>query len=119
MSTITVSHGSDSDYKSIQAAVDNAYNGDEIIIKQGIYNENVSIHGKTITIRGENDVVVENNSKDIFSLKNSDSVIDNITIKQKALGVWDFPIDICGRRPTIKNCKIYGGTSSCIGIAMG
>ena len=44
-------------YPTIQEAIDVAEDGDEIIIQQGTYNENIVIK-KSITLRGEPDQVV-------------------------------------------------------------
>jgi parallel beta-helix repeat protein len=42
------------DYENIQWAVDNAMEGDTIIVRDGTYNENVDINVANLTIRSEN-----------------------------------------------------------------
>lgn len=49
MAAITVENG-----QSIQAAIDNANDGDEIIVKKGVYNECLCIE-KEITLKGESE----------------------------------------------------------------
>ncbi|MCD6494385.1 MAG: hypothetical protein J7K36_11460 [Archaeoglobaceae archaeon] len=41
------------DYESIQQAIDNANNGDTIIVRDGIYKENIKID-KSVTLKSEN-----------------------------------------------------------------
>ena len=41
-------------YDTIQEAVDNASSGDMIIVKDGVYNENVDVNVTNLTIRSEN-----------------------------------------------------------------
>jgi parallel beta-helix repeat protein len=67
----------DSTYTSIQAAVDDASDGDEIIVKPGEYVENISV-GKPLTIRSESGytsttVVAKNSDNRVFQIT-SDSV---------------------------------------------
>jgi len=45
---------SGADYTKIQDAIDNANNGDEIIVSQGTYTENIDFKGKNITLRSTN-----------------------------------------------------------------
>lgn len=50
------------DYLTIQAAIDASQNGDLIIVKPGIYKENINFNGKEVTVRStdpeDNDIVV-------------------------------------------------------------
>lgn len=51
---IIVSKEKDGDYTSIQEAVDSAKEGDTILIKEGIYNERVTVTTPGLTIMGSN-----------------------------------------------------------------
>ena len=68
------------DYATIQEAVDSASSGNTIIVRDGIYNENVYVNKDNLTIRSENgagSTFVQANNPDgnVFDIR-----IDNITI---------------------------------------
>jgi pectin methylesterase-like acyl-CoA thioesterase len=59
------------DYSTIQAAVDASLSGDTIIVASGIYTENVSIIGTSLTIEGSGTVstIVDGNaSGSVFTI---------------------------------------------------
>lgn len=83
--TIVVSQGSDGDYGTIQAAVDAAQPGDTIVVKKGIYYEDVTItkggtEDKPITLRAESngfrDVVITAADQDIREHKKTWTVVE-------------------------------------------
>ncbi len=45
---------SDADYTSIQAAIDEAYDGDTILVNDGIYPGTIDFMGKSITVKSKN-----------------------------------------------------------------
>ena len=51
---IIVSKGKEGDYTTIQDAIDNAKSGDTILIKEGIYNERITVKTPGLTIIGSN-----------------------------------------------------------------
>jgi parallel beta-helix repeat protein len=93
---ITVSNGTDlaADFTSIQAAVNAANPGDEIIVKPGIYIENLEIN-KSLSILSESgrpsDTIIQaaDNSKDVFGIWANDVIIKgfSITGPESASGV--------------------------------
>src|ERR1051326_1579738 len=42
------------DYKAIQTAIDNSHDGDVIVVRPGVYNENINFKGKAITVSSTN-----------------------------------------------------------------
>lgn len=61
--------------KSIQAAIDSATAGDEILIRRGTYNEAIVIDGKeNITIRGEGEAWLKVPTGDIITIRNSSGI---------------------------------------------
>ena len=52
--TIYVDDDGTADFNSIQAAINDANDGDIIIVKAGLYPESVQFHGKNITLRSTN-----------------------------------------------------------------
>jgi len=53
-STITVGKGGGYDYSTIQAAINAAANGDEIIVSPATYVENINFKGKSVIVRSSN-----------------------------------------------------------------
>jgi len=51
--TITVDDDGPADHRSIQAAIDNSWHGDTIVVKPGVYRERVVFNGRRITVRSE------------------------------------------------------------------
>ena len=90
-------------YASIQAAVDAAQNGDTILVAAGIYQEQVLVNGKTLTLTGEPGAIIEApptlvssftgstsstpNKFALIGVENSANVtIDNLTIDGQGSG---------------------------------
>jgi len=51
---ITVGNDGPADFNNIQAAIDDANDGDEVIVSPSIYNENINFGGKNIVLRSTN-----------------------------------------------------------------
>jgi hypothetical protein len=130
------------DYNNIQAAIDAAFDGDEVIVADGVYtgdgNHDIDFQGKVITVRSENgpnDCVIDcqgttQSSRRGFyfhSCENEDSILDGFTIingycSEGVLpeGGAIFCLNAC-TNPTIRNCVIRenaaysGGGISCYG----
>ncbi|RXA20460.1 cell surface protein [Methanosarcina sp. MSH10X1] len=91
--TVNNSTGEAADFTSIQAAIDNASNGDTILIFPGIYEENVDVYVTNVTLTSESasseDTVVRAASSldDIFYI-----IADGVTIRGLNIdGPVDFP----------------------------
>ncbi len=80
--------GSGSDnFNSIQDAVNDASDGDEIFIYEGIYRENIIIN-KSIKIIGENQastIIDGSGLDDIFEIISDNVIISNITIRNSSI----------------------------------
>lgn len=107
--TITVSNdtGQAADFTSIQAAVDNAFPGDIILISPGIYKENIDVYVTNLTLVSESgnpvDTIVQAASSldDIFYV-----IADGVTISgMNVIGPVDFP-NAGIRLNGVKDCNI-------------
>ena len=85
---ITVSNSTDqtADFTSIQAAVNNAYPGDTVLVYPGVYNENIEIGIENLTVASASgnpsDTVVQkaNGSKDIFRITADGVAVNGFSI---------------------------------------
>lgn len=120
-----------SDYDTIQAAIDDASDGDEIVVADGIYigdgNKNLDFRGKAITVRSENGpdnciIDCENSGRGFYfhSGENSASMVKGFTIRNGYVsGEWPQDsgggISCISSSPTItdniitNNSAIYSG----------
>ncbi len=107
--TITVSNntGQVADFTSIQAAVDNAFPGDIILISPGIYEENIDIYVTNLTLVSESgnpaDTIVQavNRLDDVFYI-----IADGVAIRGLNIaGPVNFP-NACIRLNGVKYCNI-------------
>ena len=108
------------DHSTIQAAIEVAVDGDEIIVSPGTYGENIDFLGKQITVKSTdpNDSnVVTNTIIDggqagcVVTFDNGEgnnSVLSGVTIRNgNSSGVY------CGNcSPTISNCTICENTAT-------
>lgn len=129
------------DYNTIQASVDAAFNGDEIIVSNGTYtgngNRDIDFKGKAVTVRSEDNnpfsCIIdcqgssgENHRGFYFnSGENEDSVLSGFMIKNGYVSQGNLPEGggiFCLNQhtdPTIKNCIVInnkahsGGGISC------
>jgi len=121
---ITVDDNGPADFNSIQAAINDANNGDIILVQPGIYtgdgNRDIDFLGKAITVKSENgpenciidcDATYEDNHRGFYFVHNEgrDSVLDGLTITNAYVVVGcegGAGIYIDGASPTINNCII-------------
>lgn len=121
---ITVDDDTPADFNNIQAGIDDANNGDTIIVADGIYrgvgNRDINFRGKTIVVRSENgpeSCIIDcsiliwrpsyYNGFYFYNKEDNDSIVDGFTIINGKTGV------MCGywyntgpSSPTITNCII-------------
>ena len=78
------------DYAKIQWAVDNASDGDTIVVRDGIYYESVTV-SKHLTIKSENgseNCIVNGGGSDVFTLKADGIRIEGFTITGGLNGIY-------------------------------
>jgi len=78
------------DYEKIQWAVDNATDGDTIIVRDGIYHESITVC-KQLTIKSENgpaNCIVNGTVSDVFTLKADGIRIEGFTITGGYDGIY-------------------------------
>jgi len=120
---ITVGHysppgGIHYDFETIQAAIDDSNDGDEIIVAKGRYYENINFKGKNVILRSTDpndpdkvaEVIIDGWRKGhvvtLASGEDANCVLDGFTIVR---GEADSGggIFCSGTKPTIRNCIIY------------
>ena len=115
--TITVADAG-ADHTSIQAAIDAANNGDEIIVSPGTYVENINFNGKAITVRSASgdpaDTIIDGGGNgSVVTCDNgetSTTVLDGFTITNGSAGdgggMYNYKSS-----PTVRNCAFIGNTA--------
>ncbi len=102
-------------YPAIQAAIDDASDGDTIIIADGTYsgegNYDIDFKGKSITLKSENgpkkcmiDCAKLGRAFDFHSGEDANSILDGFTIKNGSINNYGGAVICTASSPTIKNC---------------
>ena len=127
--TITVDDDGPADFNNIQAAINDANDGDTVLVKDGTYtgagNRDIDFLGKAITVRSENGpencIIDCNGAMDELQLhrgfvfhsdEDANSILDGLTITNGYM-----PDNLGGgiacwmSSPTIKNCIIVGNST--------
>ena len=91
--TITVDDEPDSDYTSIQSAVNNANDGDTILIYPGTYMENVDVHKELIIISksgdpGDTIVQADNPDDHVFHVNANNVTISGFNVTGGYYGIY-------------------------------
>ncbi len=104
---------------SIQAAINNAVDGDEIVIAPGTYHENIDMRGKAITLRSQNpddpeivastviDGAVYGSIITCSTLEGPDTIISGFTITN-GRAPNGAGLDLYCASPTVINCVFSG-----------
>jgi len=109
-------------YPTIQAAIDDASDGDTIWIADGQYsgegNFDIDFKGKAITVKSENgpqnciiDCQFKGRGFDFHNGEDENSVLDGIKISNGSAGGFGGGIKCTASSPTIINCIITGNTA--------
>jgi predicted outer membrane repeat protein len=105
------------DYTSLQSAIDNASDGDTIIVKDGTCTETITIDNKDLTIKSINGAAVTTiDSGDAFPVvtfqNGADTVIDGLTITGGNRGSgYGSGVVASNSSPTLANSIITGNYS--------
>ena len=114
------------DFNNIQAAIDNSWHGDIVIVLPGIYtgqgNRDITFGGRAITVRSvwpEEPFIVAATVIDCNGIgrgfefnsgEGPDSVLEGVSIVDgnavEGGGIW------CNSRPTIRNCRLVNNTAT-------
>ena len=117
--TITVADNG-ADHTSIQAAIDAANNGDEIIVSPGTYLEAINFNGKSITVRSASgdpaDTIIDGggNGRGVVTCTNgetSTTVLYGFTITNGSANSGGGRLYNESSSPTVTNCTFSGNTA--------
>lgn len=106
--TLIVAKSSDTDFSSISSAVREASEGDCILIKSGVYRENIVIDKKIHLIgqNPQNTIIDANNTGDCIYVDEDGITISNLTLQHSGPSGRDCGIELHGNFSTISNVKI-------------
>ena len=106
--TISVAKDGSGNYEKIQTAINNSQNGDNINVKNGIYQENILIN-KIISLNGqdkEKTVIDANNHEDGIKIEANWVNISNFRITNCGENDFDSGIEIRSSNVQVTNCSI-------------
>ncbi len=103
--------GSSYPYTSIQTAINDAVNDDEVLVHDGTYMENIRFNGKAITVQSENGAaatIIEGNGSGtlvgVGTKTTGAAVLNGVTITNRRTGL------AAGSEALITNCIIKNNT---------
>ncbi len=104
------------DCQTISAAIKKANAGDRILVKPGVYREDLVID-KRLEIIGDGepaDIVVESKNADCIIMKTDHALVRGLSLHNRAEGY--YAVDIPQGQLTLEYCDITSDTLACIGI---
>ena len=105
--TITVGKGGQCDFNSIQAAIDDANDGDTVMVEAGVYVEEIDFSGKAITVSGADGAPVLEavdyfcDAVSFYNGEGENSILQNFVIRNSYAGVF-----VRRGQPVLKNLTI-------------
>jgi len=113
--TLVVNATGGGDYTSIQWAVDNASDGDTILVESGVYIEQININ-KSISLVGSMDecIIDGNRSGTVITISSDGVEITGLTVKGSGGNQWCIELD------EVQNCSISGNniTENSMGLGL-
>ena len=115
----------DKRYSYIQFAIDDAMDNDEIVLSEGIYQENIDFNGKNLTLRSTNHhdpqivattVITGDGNNNVVTFsggEDANCVLAGFAITDGKRGIY-----CSGASPTITNCMVVGNGNADIGAGM-
>ncbi|TGO02046.1 hypothetical protein PN36_31280, partial [Candidatus Thiomargarita nelsonii] len=104
------------DCQSISAAIEKAKAGSRILVKPGVYEEDLVID-KPLEIIGDGDVadiVVESKNADCIFMKTDNALVRGLSLHNRADEC--YAVDIPQGKLRLENCDITSDTLACVGI---
>lgn len=92
------------DYLNIQAAIDNASEGDVVFVKNGTYTEDLQIN-KSLSLKGEdrNSTVIRGTGNATILVRHDCVSISDFTIQSPVSTIYDYGIHLLA----VKNCSVF------------
>jgi PGF-pre-PGF domain-containing protein len=90
------------DYPTIQEAVDAALPGDVVLVRSGVYEENVVVD-RPLTLVGSGDPVINGNGRDALTLTGANITVRGLTLTNGGDGVV-----VTGENATLKDLTVTG-----------
>jgi len=111
--TIVVDPNGSGDFTNIQDAINSSWHGDTIVVRPGVYSENISFNGRSITVRGTdaNDpnittITIISGAVTFDFGESSDSILIGFTVVSGGIRCNATSPTIS--KNIIKNCGSYG-----------